>query len=76
MEHYPSWFPRVLEAINIRARVPRQFIERLHFRLREFTGPVADETDPAENAVADENDGSDPEDNDGSGSATEGSDNS
>ena len=64
----------VLEAINIRARSPRQFIDRLHLRLREFTGAVATETNPAENAVADENDSSDPEDNDGSGSAYVGSD--
>ena len=79
VEHYPSWFPRILEAINIRARGSKQFIDRLHLRLREFTGAVATETNPVENAVAEEEDGSDPEDNaalnedkDGSESASDG----
>ena len=74
MEHYSSWFPRVLQAINIHARAPRQFIERLHLRLQEFSGLVADEINPTENVEAEENDGSDPDDNDGSGSTSEGSD--
>ena len=75
MEHYPSWFPRVLEAINIRARAPKQFIEQLQLRLREFTGAVAVESNPSENVLADHDEDSDLEGNDGSG-ASEGSENS
>ena len=82
--HYPSWFPRILDAINIRARGSKQFIDRLHIRLRAFTGAVAYETNSEDNVVAHEDkDGSDPEDNaasnedrDGSESASDGSGNS
>ena len=52
-EHYPAWFPRILEAIRIRARSPRQYFEQLHASLREFSGPSAEETDPSEDFVAD-----------------------
>ena len=54
MEHYPSWFPRILEAIRIRALSPRQYFEQLHARPREFSGPSAQEAHPSEDLVADE----------------------
>ena len=54
VERYPSWFPKVLESINIRSRVPRQFMERLHSRLKDFSGPVAEETNPVEKLPNDE----------------------
>ena len=46
-------------------------MERLHTRLKEFTGPVAEETNPVEDFPADENDGSEAEENNGSGTVSE-----
>ena len=48
VKRYPAWFPKVLESINISSRSSRPFIERLHSQLKDFSGPVAEETNPAE----------------------------
>ena len=50
-------------------------MERLHSRLKDFSGPVAEETNHVEELLNDEGDGSDPEENDGSATASEGSGN-
>ena len=50
-------------------------MERLHSRLKNFSGLVAEETNPMEELRNDERDGSDPEENDGSATASEGSGN-
>ena len=73
-EHHPAWFPRILEAIQIRARSPKQFLEQLHIRLWEFSGLITGEAVPSENSMVDGDDESDSESNTGSESISEDSD--